>query len=154
MNFHPDDFLALIEEVEQQGGAHLTNEVCRPETFTLDLPIDEDEPKGHTRSTKLYTVGCRRRAKFLVPLLPDAYLKEAHVLRGAKHGTIDPNNPDNIVRRPAEQSDFDFNDESNPRALMGDGSPMLAKVCAVDDAMGLWPRFESAMHTGESFQEP
>ena len=26
------------------------------------------------------------------------------------------------------------------------------KVCAVDDAMGLWPRFQDAMQTGESFE--
>jgi hypothetical protein len=30
---------------------------------------------------------------------------------------------------------------------------MLAKVCAVDDAMGLWPRFQAAMTTGESFEQ-
>lgn len=141
----------MIEEAEQQGGAHLSNEVCRPESFRLNLPINENDPNGRRGNQKLTTTGCRRRGKFLVPMLPDAYIKEANVLRNATHTTYEKNG--DVTRRPAEQSDFDFDDTKNPQSLMSDGTPTLAKVCAVDDAMGLWPRFNAVMHTGESFEE-
>lgn len=150
MNYHPDDFLSLIEEAERQGGAHLS-EVCNPDTFRLNLPIDDEKPTGAKASRKLTTTGCRRRAKFLVPLLPDAYFSQVDLLEGAVHVTYDDDGDREV--RPAEDSDFDFNPEHEHQALMGDGTPMLAKVCAVDDAMGLWPRFQDAMITGESFQE-
>lgn len=152
MNFHPDDFLSLIEEVEQQGGAHLSNEVCKPEVFRLDLPIDDDNPQGPKASKKLTTTSCRRRAKFLVPLLPDAYLEQVDVLdKAGKVSFLDKEKDQRRLRSVAE-ADFDFSHDHPHQARMGDGTPMLAKVCAVDDAMGLWPRFQHAMVTGESFQ--
>jgi hypothetical protein len=150
VNYHPDDFLSLIEEAESQGGAHL-NEPCTASGFRLNLPIDDERPQGPKKSTVVRTTGCRRRAQFLVPLLPEAYfdgkrLTDTEIVEYERDGTIKGS-------RPATDKDFDFNDESNKMARMGDGSPALAKVCAVDDAMGLWPRFNNAMITGESFQE-
>lgn len=118
MNYNPDDFLNLIEEAEAQGGVHLS-EKCQPQSFRLMYPVDENRPEAsQKRSKRFTTTGCNRQAKFLVPLLPDAYM--------AEHGI-----------------DFD------PVAT----EPALVKVCAVDDAMGLWPRFQDAMQSGESFQE-
>jgi hypothetical protein len=90
----------------------------------------------------------------LVPLLTGDEVDDLDdLLEGAMHGSIDKEDPRVINRRPARDSDFDFNKDHPHQALMGDGSPMFAKVCAVDDAMGLWPRFQHAMVTGESFQE-
>jgi hypothetical protein len=131
VNYHPDDFLSLIEEVEKQGGAHLASETCKPRRFRMNLPIDEAVPTGPKRSTRVESTGCHRRAKFLVSLLAD------------EHIGLDEDDP----------TDFDFNDAEHPVATMSDGGPAMVKVCAVDDAMGLWPRFERAMFTGESFQE-
>jgi hypothetical protein len=52
-----------------------------------------------------------------------------------------------------DEERFDFDDDKNPVKLMSDeATPVLVKACAVDDAMGLWPRFRSAMQTGESFE--
>lgn len=132
VNFHPDDFLSLIEEVEAQGGVHLTSEACTPPTFRLNQPINPEDPNGPKRNIRIEMTGCHRRAKFLVPLLPDAYLYD---------------------RDELHTQEFDFNDQENPVTRFSDGAPALAKVCAVDDAMGLWPRFQDAMHTGSSFQE-
>lgn len=151
MNYHPDDFLSLIEEAELQGGAHL-NEPCMPTGFRMNLPIDDEKPQGPKRSTVVRTTGCRRRAQFLVPLLPDAYfdgkdLTDFEITEYERDGS-----PKGT--RPGRIGDLDFDDESNKLARMADGTPSLAKVCAVDDAMGLWPRFQHAMLTGESFQEP
>lgn len=137
MNYHPDDFLSLIEEVEAQGGAHLSSESCKPSPFRLNQPLDPDRPDGKMRSVRFATTGCHRRAKFLVGILPEAYFVD-------KEQPVDDEG--NLVP-------FDFDDESNPMLTTTDGSPALTKVCAVDDAMGLWPRFQNAMHTGESFQE-
>lgn len=132
MNYHPDDFLSLIEEVENQGGVHLSDETHKPETFRLNYPIDEDNPTGPKASRKFKTTGCHRRANFLVPLLDEEYFLDEDTLTGPL---------------------FDFNDGKHPVAVMSDGeTPALAKVCAVDDAMGLWPRFMGSMHTGESFE--
>lgn len=151
MNYHPDDFLALIEEVEQQGGVHLANEVCKPQNFRLNLPVEEGDPKGAKANQRLSTTGCRRRAKFLVPLLPDAYVDEIDLLNNAQHGSYDSDGKRRV--RDAEEEDFSFSHADHPLARMADGTPVLAKVCAVDDAMGLWPRFNDVLHTGESFQE-
>lgn len=150
MNYHPDDFLSLIEEAERQGGAHL-REVCSPDSFRMNLPIDDENPTGPKHSVKMTSTGCRRAAKFLVPLLPDAYFSQVDVTNNAVYADYDDDG--NRVVRPVDDSDFDFNPEHEHQALMGDGTPMLAKVCAVDDAMGLWPRFKDSMLTGESFQE-
>jgi hypothetical protein len=152
MNYHPDDFLSLIEEVEQQGGAHLSNEVCKPDIFRLNLPIDDEKPSGPKASRKLATTGCRRRAKFLVPLLSDEYVDEVNLFEGA--GAIGEGKDfERREWREPTEDDFDFDKNYEHQALMGDGTPQLAKVCAVDDAMGLWPRFSAVMTTGESFQE-
>lgn len=132
MNYHPDDFFSLIEETEAQGGVHISSETCVPSHFRLNLPIDEDNPQGPKKNTRISTTGCNRRAKLLVALLPDAYIAQ---------------------RAELATADFDFDDTKHARALMSDGeTPAMAKVCAVDDAMGLWPRFQDAMTTGESFE--
>ncbi len=154
MNFHPDDFLALIEEVEEQGGAHLSGEVHKPTHFRLNQPVDEDKPQGPMVNKRLDTTGCHRRAQFLVPLLPDAYfMDEPHL--GRNVGVTNIDREGNVSTRVATSEDFDFNDEENPLSMMGDGeTPALVKACAVDDAMGLWPRYAHTMTTGESFETP
>lgn len=129
MNYHPDDFLGLVAEVETQGGVHLPSETCKPTAFRMNLPIDEDNPQGPKKNVRVLTTGCNRRAKFLVSLLPDAYFDQ--------HPADDP-------------TKFDF---EGPTRMMADGeTPALAKVCAVDDSLGLWPRFQEAMKTGDSFE--
>ena len=133
MNFHPDDFLALIDEVENQGGVHVADETHMPVHFRMNLPIDEANPQGPKHNVRVSTTGCHRRALFLVPMLPEAYFMDEEEI--------------------ATSPDFDFDDSKHPTVTMADGdTPALTKVCAVDDSMGLWPRFQGAMHTGESFE--
>jgi hypothetical protein len=139
VNYHPDDFFALIQEAESQGGAHVSSEPCKPTTFRLDQPIDPDRPRGPKRSQKFQTAGCHRRAKFLLPMLPEAYFDGKELV--------------DWDETSADEVDFDFDDDNNPMLTMSTGEPALTKVCAVDDAMGLWPRFQDTMTTGQSFQE-
>lgn len=102
---------------------------------------------------RIETTGCHRRAQFLVPLLPEAYFMDGTILDDAGITSIDREGT--VTTRPATEDDFDFDDETNPLTMMGDGeTPALVKVCAVDDAMGLWPRFQHAMTSGESFETP
>lgn len=148
MNYHPDDFLSLVEEAELQGGAHLSEE-CRPSIIRMNLPIDDENPRGPKVNRQVPTTGCHRHAKFLVPFLPDAYFTH-HDPTDATIASITPEGE--FEHRDAETSDFDWT-APEKALLMKDGTPALAKVCAVDDAMGLWPRFQDSMHTGQSFQE-
>lgn len=101
-----------------------------PTHFRLNLPIDEENPDGPKASKRMSTTGCHRRAKFVIPMLPEAYVDE----------------------KPLDVELFDFDDDKNPTKLMDDGLPALVKVCAVDDSMGLWPRYADAMRTGQSFE--
>lgn len=155
MNYHPDDFLSLVSEVEEQGGTH-THEQCMPRGLRFDnqppniTNFDDTDP----RVTKIVgSAGCKRAAKFVVPLLPDEIVEV--VLAETFDGGMtiaDPTGvPDEFIHRQAEEEDFDFNDDDHPEALSLSGKPIPATVCAIDDAMGLWPRFEAAMHTGDSF---
>lgn len=115
-----------------QGGVHLASDTCKPTHFRINQPIDEANPSGPKKNVRVATTGCHRRALFLVPMLPEAYFME------------DVGDPQ-----------YDFDDTKHPSIMMADEeTPALAKVCAVDDSMGLWPRFEGAMHTGESFEGP
>lgn len=128
MNYHPDDFFALIAEVEDQGGVHLQSETCKPPVFRMNLPIDEDNPQGPKHNVRVHSTGCNRRAKFLVSLR-------------------------DVDDRDFEEDEKELFDFDGPQRMMTDGeTPALAKVCAVDDSMGLWPRFQDAMQTGESFE--
>ena len=90
MNYHPDDFLALIDEVRAQGGA--------------DPP---DPCTGHEIAYKIGTV-----------------------TRPVK------------TTECGHQSVFAVSYESPDRVLPG---PAFARCCAVDDAMGAWPRFRDKM---------
>lgn len=143
MNYNPDDFLALIQECEAQGGSHLS-EQCTPDSFRLSVPIDADNIQGPRANKKFFTTGCKRHSKFIVPDLPEAYLDEVDILDSAvaeiEEGGV-------IAHREVEPGDFDFDDGKNPT------KNSLPTVCAVDDAMGLWPRFAALMQSGESFQE-
>jgi hypothetical protein len=123
VNYHPDDFLALVQEAENQGGAFLSNDICKPHKFRLDMPASERNPKGPKVSTELGTTGCHRRAKFVVPPLPDAYFEQVNLLDGAQHGT--PTDDGRLVRRDAEDADFDFDDSKYP--VVGD---VLVTVCS------------------------
>lgn len=146
MNYNPDDFLSLIAEVESQGGAHLGAEVCKPTGFRLAQPVDIRRPTGAKKNVRVTTTGCGRAAKFLVSMLPEEYFEQGRHLAGS---VLEPDGRE----RPIRPEDFDFDDNESPMATMEDGTPAFATVCAVDDAMGLWPRFSDSMHTGESFQE-
>lgn len=119
MQYHPDDFMRLMEEAERQGSAHL-NDYCEPKKFRQPQPT----PKG-MRETDLFTHGCNQQTKFMVPYDP-----ARHVIIPAYNGPDDPDG-DNITHTVSVK-------ENNAVMNRGGG---FATVCASGDAMGRWPRF-------------
>lgn len=92
MNYSKDQFFALMEAAEEQGG-ELLDEVCDARTYSFT----------GSRSKKVTFPMCGNSTIFDIPYLEDS---DAPLLVGAG---------------PTAQ----------PRI----------KVCAVDDGLGLWPRF-------------
>lgn len=115
MNYSPDEFLQLMEAVEAQGGAH-SSEPCKPRNYKLRMP----KPGNATvRVWKNFTTtGCGAEARFVVP--------------------YDPTQPVSIKHKG--QTSTDEPTESELAAMVDRGAGMAA-VCAVDDSLGLWPRF-------------
>lgn len=110
-----------MEEVERQGGAH-SDERCVPQKFVLDQPKPGAEKMV---KTDIYTAGCNAEAKFIVPYDP-----AQHVTVPGYNGPDDPN-ADYMTVAPSV----------GDAKAMKDRKSGFAVVCAVDDNMGLWPRF-------------
>ena len=145
---------SLIDEVEQQGGSH-TNEQCapRPLKYGNQPPNITNFDDKTPRVTKIVgSTGCKRHYKFLVPLLDDEIV--ARILPEDSTVAIQTDEPDVFEYRDLDFDDFDFDDAENHESLSITGRPIPATVCAIDDAMGMWPRFQSAMFTGESYMVP
>lgn len=115
MNYSPDNFLRLMDEAERQGGAH-SSDVCKPQNYKLKMPVPGNPSKRKWRNYT--TTGCGSEARFLIPYDPSKPVTVQH-----KGVTTED--------RPTESS----------RAAMNERGAGMAVVCAVDDAMGLWPRF-------------
>lgn len=112
MIYHPEDFQALSNAVEHEGGKLLSEE-CEGHEFMLDLP----DTRGRMMPTRRWTTSCGFSALMEIP-----YDASLHV-RLREDDSAEPE-PVTIVDHSGE----DFA-----------GGPV--KVCAVDDALGLWPRF-------------
>lgn len=117
MNIDPDTFLSLIEAVENQGGAHLSERHV-PRSFKIRLPAPGSMDM---RVKELFRTGCNREALFLVPYDPAEEVTIRSYDKDAPHGS----GPSVTV--PADS---------------GEG---MAKVCAVDDNVAMWPRFKGAI---------
>lgn len=128
MAFSEDDLLALIETVEEQGGAHLPD-AHMPETYMLDVPT-----KHGKKRIAVQTTGCKRETMFVIPY---DYMEQVNI----PVGKPESENP------PAREKEIPYLErrDSKPPAGMEErykkrGAGFL-RVCAVDDAVALWPRF-------------
>ena len=82
MRYTPDQFLALMEVVEAQGGVHLVDP-CKPGEYFLD----REDYRGNLKKRKFYTAGCNRAARFLVPYTSDIDEAE-HMLDVRRHNVF------------------------------------------------------------------
>ena len=67
MNYSPDDFLRLLEEVERQSGVHLP-EPCTARSWRMQQP----DAKGDMRWREVFATGCGKDKRFAVPYEPAA----------------------------------------------------------------------------------
>lgn len=118
MNYGPDEFLDLIEAVESDGGVQLPRR-HEPSILHYKMPTI-DGPKWQDA----FTTGCKREALFELP--------------------YDPAEPVMIPAGPkAEMHDVDRPVPEEAKAQLARGAGLVV-VCAVDDNVGMWPRFKKA----------
>jgi hypothetical protein len=118
MNYSPDQFLDLIEAVEDDGGVHVSG-VHNPRALHYKVPSIEGG-----KWVDAFTVGCKREANFQIPYDPT---EAVTIPVGKKIDRYD-------VDRPTP-------DDADAQIERGAG---LLTVCAVDDNLGMWPRFMTA----------
>lgn len=119
MNYHPDDFLALSDEVENQGG-YVQPDECTPVEFRRKW-----KDGGWKRD---HTAGCGMPARFGITYDPS---EPVHI-ETAAYDEQGNKLYDVVIDHPGEQIE----------------GAAYAAVCAVDDDMGRWPRFEHVIEEG------
>lgn len=87
MDYTPDEFLVLLEEVERQGGVHLPDP-CTPQSFRLKQP----DAKGEMKWKEVFLTGCGKDMRFAVTYEPaaarNAKERQAMQERGAGFATV------------------------------------------------------------------
>lgn len=121
MNYDPDDFILLVSTVESEGG-YVQPDACegRPLMYELD---------GKTR--KVLTTHCNLHARMAVPYDPSEPIDletYAELPRQGGKTTVR-----NRIKHDGEPTKQNVN---------------VVPVCAVDDAVGLWPRYQHLMGDG------
>lgn len=121
MNYHPDDFLALVTQVEHEGG-YVQPDPCNGQVLRYTKPEG-----GQIVET---TTHCGLHARVAIPYDPTepvdirSETEITNVETGVK--TIRRDWIKHDGETPAQQANF-------------------VAVCAVDDAVGLWPRYDGLM---------
>lgn len=125
MNYEQQDFLDLISEVERQGG-ELLERRCQGRT------IRQQSGSGIQAYTA-NTTGCRKQSMFDVMYLED------HQVKMGDPGRFKP------IPRPRKHIE-------RTGGFSTTTEPQFATVCAIDDSMGLWPRFQHVV-SDASFED-
>lgn len=130
MNYHPDDFLALTAHIEGEGG-FVQADACEGTTFRIKLPAAGGQDKMIWK--RLTTTHCGMHARVGIAYDPTQPVKmELPVYDKRGKPTGDTITIDHPGEEPAQATNF-----------------VLA--CAVDDAIGLWPRY-AALVSDQSYQ--
>lgn len=120
----------MTQAVEQDGG-YVQPDACEGITFKLSMPTHEP---GKRRKKRYRTTACGLHARVAIK--------------------YDPTTPIDF------ETDTKLRDEENREYMRHDriehpGEPerglAVVPVCAVDDAVGLWPRFQDLM-SNDSYQ--
>jgi hypothetical protein len=113
VQYHPEDFQALSTAVAAEGG-HLLLPPCEGVSVRLKQPYGD-----HHKWVRYQTTHCNMSARMAIP--------------------YDPRKPVNIVEADPAYEDA-ITVVKHPGEKPADGHN-FATVCAVDDAVGLWPRY-------------
>lgn len=139
MYYSQHQILNLIEAVEDAGGAHLRDEPCVPRDIVYEVKTRTSKnTRIHVDST-----GCGRPSKFLIPYLPTAEVQIP----------LDKDPDSGILVRDARvvvdlHMGIDrVTDDEAKRLEASDAGAVT--VCAYDDCVGLWPRFQDQVFAAE-----
>jgi len=127
MDYTTSDFLALIDEIERQGGELLEGR-CQGRTI-------RQQAKPGIESYQAMTTGCRKQSRFEIKYLDDTELQ----------GVFTDREKFKLMERPRRRIE-------RPGGFHYEPEPQFVTVCAIDDAVGLWPRFQNVV-TDEESQE-
>jgi hypothetical protein len=144
MNYASKDFIALMGEIDKQGGEHV-DETC------MWHEVDFKMPDGTTRHVK--SSGCEKDMLFDVPydpsatvLVPEPVLEEDPDRSGYtdRTGTQRP-----TTRTKTYEDDegrkfpvVEFVErEGEVEEMAGTALALPVRVCAIEDNVGMWPRF-------------
>ncbi len=141
MKIAHSDFLRLIDAVTDAGGKHL-DEACTGEV------LEYKDPKTK-KVEKTTTNGCNQDTLFEVPYDPAATVAVPEPILEPdpdRSEWTDENGDGRVTRRARK------NEHGEPiweivmrRGRENDGYLSSVKVCALDDNVGMWPRFKGTM---------
>ena len=121
MNYHPDDFLALSQAVVDDGGECFADP-CVGSTVRYRVP----GAGGKKVWVRRQTTHCDMSARMGIKYDPALHIRIEGEPAPGLLGEV--TKPATIVDHPGEKV---YRDRKVP----------LAVVCAVDDCVGLWPRY-------------
>jgi hypothetical protein len=145
MKIAHSDFLRLIDAVEEDGGKHL-DESC---TGTL---VEFKEKDG--KVVRDLTMGCNQDTLFEVPYDPSEMAAVPEPIMEPDDNRSPYIGLDGEERQP-RRSRKDDNDNPLVEIVMrkgrdSGGIPSSVKVCALDDNVGMWPRYAHTMQDPRS----
>lgn len=156
MKYAQEDFIRLMGEIEEQGGEHV-DETCMWDEIEFEMP------DGTTKRVK--SSGCEKDVLFDVPydptttvLVPEPVLEVDDERSGwtDSSGNEHPTHKTKLIQDPAHPDDpsrqvplIEYV-ERESEVLGGADLVLPVRVCAVEDNVGMWPRFAHTMQDPRS----
>lgn len=149
MKYTSTDFISLMGEVENQGGEHV-DQTCTAEEILFK------QPDGTTQ--RVMSSGCGLDVLFDVPYDPSSTVLVPEPVLEVDEGRSGWDDPDNGDHHPTHKTkmvqDPHSEDPSKKVALVeyveregellegGTATLLPVRVCAQEDNVGMWPRFQ------------
>lgn len=139
MNYHEDEFIALIDVIEREGGQLLPDK-CKSHKIRY-----QKSPKTPTDYVDVDSSGCGNLSRFVINYDPGEQVDLPDM--SGLNGTIKNSNEgirrvEVVQARPPVKSSEVAVDDLQAQKKRGAG---LLAVCAVDDNVGAWPRYCNAI---------
>ena len=139
MNYHEDEFIALVDVIEREGGQLLPDK-CKSHKIRY-----QKSPKTPTDYVDVDSSGCGNLSRFVVTYdpgeqvsLPDMSELDCTI----KNSNEGIRRVEIVQARPPIKSAEVAVDDLQAQRKRGAG---LLAVCAVDDSIGAWPRYRDAI---------